>query len=224
MSSNGERDGSVVPSELSILTDLYNDEADRDAIRRAYYKSASGDPETYPVQFAVLLTANAQLLKSYPGMLRKVFETETKKLVEGAAMLAKTLPDREKIAELARHAREIRDAYKSLNSRGWLPEPLLHKWGIRLGIAAIVGVIAFLAGELNASHQANDRIEAVVNAMPAASRVPLYLTGQGGGISLGRITAADGRSESQGIIIRPGHLKFGQPTFSTDGNALVPIQ
>jgi hypothetical protein len=34
-----------------------------------------------------------------------------------------------------------------------------------------------------------------------------------------------GLSRFRGIIIRPGDLKFGQPTFSSEGgNALVPIQ
>jgi hypothetical protein len=54
--------------------------------------------------------------------------------------------------------------------------------------------------------------------------VPLYLGSHGGSIDLGPITAADGKSESQGFIIRPGSLKFGKPEFSTDGAALVPIQ
>ena len=79
---NGNGKERVVPTELSILTDLYEDEADKDAIRKAYYQSATGDPGTHPVQFAVLLTANAQLLKTYPGRMKKVFETEAKKLAD----------------------------------------------------------------------------------------------------------------------------------------------
>jgi hypothetical protein len=75
MSQNGK-----IPEELSILTDLYEDEADKSAIRHAFYDSATGDPNTQPVQFAILLSANAQLMKVYPGQLKKLMELETQKL------------------------------------------------------------------------------------------------------------------------------------------------
>jgi hypothetical protein len=47
------------------LLDLYSDEDDRDAIRKAYYGLAAGDSKTFPVQFSVLLAAHAQALKAY---------------------------------------------------------------------------------------------------------------------------------------------------------------
>ena len=64
MSSNGQADAAV-PSELNVMLDLYSDEEDRNAIRKAYHGLAHGDPKTFPVQFAVLLTAHAQALKAY---------------------------------------------------------------------------------------------------------------------------------------------------------------
>src|SRR6516164_10042245 len=64
MSQNGQTDRSV-PSELSVMLDLYADEGDRDAIRRAYFGLAHGDPSTFAVQFSVLLTAHAQALKAH---------------------------------------------------------------------------------------------------------------------------------------------------------------
>ena len=64
MSQNGQTDRSV-PSELSVMLDLYADEGDRDAIRKAYFGLAHGDPSTFAVQFSVLLTAHAQALKAY---------------------------------------------------------------------------------------------------------------------------------------------------------------
>ena len=64
MSSNGQADVAV-PSELNVMLDLYPDEGDRNAIRKAYYGLAHGDPKTFPVQFSVLLTAHAQALKAY---------------------------------------------------------------------------------------------------------------------------------------------------------------
>ena len=64
MSSNGQADAAL-PSELNVLLDLYADKEDRNAIRKAYYGLAHGDPKTFPVQFSVLLTAHAQALKAY---------------------------------------------------------------------------------------------------------------------------------------------------------------
>ena len=64
MSENGQTDRPV-PPELSVMLDLYADEGDRDAIRRAYFGLAHGDPSTFAVQFSVLLTAHAQALKAY---------------------------------------------------------------------------------------------------------------------------------------------------------------
>ena len=64
MSDNGQA-AAAVPSELNVMLDLYPDEGDRNAIRKAYYGLADGDPKTFPVQFSVLLTAHAQALKAY---------------------------------------------------------------------------------------------------------------------------------------------------------------
>ena len=64
MSENGQTDWSV-PPELSVMLDLYAEEGDRDAIRKAYFGLAHGDPSTFAVQFSVLLTAHAQALKAY---------------------------------------------------------------------------------------------------------------------------------------------------------------
>src|SRR6516165_9130203 len=64
MSENGQTDRSV-PPELSVMLDLYAEEGDRDAIRKAYFGLAHGDPSTFAVQFSVLLTAHAQALKAY---------------------------------------------------------------------------------------------------------------------------------------------------------------
>ena len=64
MNENGQTDRPV-PPELSVMLDLYADEGDRDAIRKAYFGLAQGDPSTFAVQSSVLLTAHAQALKAY---------------------------------------------------------------------------------------------------------------------------------------------------------------
>ena len=45
----------ALPSELNVMLDLYPEEGNRNAIRNAYYGLAHGDPNTFPVQFSVLL-------------------------------------------------------------------------------------------------------------------------------------------------------------------------
>jgi hypothetical protein len=64
MNTNGQADAAP-PSELSVMLDLYPEEADRNAIRKAYFGLAHGDPGTFAVQFAVLLTAHTQALKAH---------------------------------------------------------------------------------------------------------------------------------------------------------------
>jgi hypothetical protein len=64
MNTNGQAEAAA-PAELSVMLDLYSEEADRNAIRKAYFGIAHGDPGTFAVQFAVLLTAHAQALKAY---------------------------------------------------------------------------------------------------------------------------------------------------------------
>jgi hypothetical protein len=94
-----------------------------------------------------------------------------------------------------------------------------------------VAVIAFFLGYLSAARQAdararqdNARLVAAVAGLPTAASVTTYLRTKGGDIAIGPITNANGKSQTQGVIIRPGSLKFGKPEFSTDGAALVPIQ
>jgi hypothetical protein len=90
MSSNGQADAAV-PSELNVMLDLYADEEDRDAIRKAYYGLAHGDPKTFPVQFSVLLTAHAQALKAYqrPDLDIRKAQVDVSRLVVAVDTLAK---------------------------------------------------------------------------------------------------------------------------------------
>jgi len=210
------------PSELSILRNQYADQHDRDAVDKAFWHSATGDPETTPVQFAVLVAANAQLMKTYPGQLKKVFEQQTAATVKAL----EALPTPEQISELGKGMGEVRDAYHKLQAAsGMQQDSLLVKWAKRLAIGLIALLIGILIGQVNGIRQEDDRVERVINAQPAASRVPLWLAAHGGSISIGVIKSADGKSEQQGIIIQPGALKFAQPTFSLEGgNALVPIE
>ena len=56
------------------------DQAQRKQITTAHYSFAAGDPETFAVQFAVLLRAHAASLKLLPARLEKALSAETRKL------------------------------------------------------------------------------------------------------------------------------------------------
>jgi hypothetical protein len=75
-----------------------------------------------------------------------------------------------------------------------------------------------------AKQQAEEQVDRVIGAQPTANLVSSFLAKHSGNISIGRIISPDGTRETEGIIISPGDLKFGQPTFSKDGgNVLVPV-
>jgi hypothetical protein len=65
---------------LDLLLSGVKDQGQRKQITSAYYAFANGDPETFAVQFAVLLRAHAMSLKLLPGRLEKALGTETHKL------------------------------------------------------------------------------------------------------------------------------------------------
>ncbi len=67
---------------LDLLLSGVKDQAQRKQITSAYYAFANGDPETFAVQFAVLLRAHALSLKVLPERLQKALATETDKFTD----------------------------------------------------------------------------------------------------------------------------------------------
>jgi hypothetical protein len=65
---------------LDLLLSGVKYQGQRKQITSAYYAFASGDPETFAVQFAVLLRAHALSLKALPVRLEKALAVETHKL------------------------------------------------------------------------------------------------------------------------------------------------
>ena len=65
---------------LELLLSGVKDQAQRKQITSAYYAFANGDPETFAVQFAVLLRAHAISLKLLSARLEKLLSAETRKL------------------------------------------------------------------------------------------------------------------------------------------------
>lgn len=70
------------PPEFKLLLAGLTDEKDRRAVMNAYYGMADGDPNTAPVQFAVLLKAHTlALLKVAEGQVEVVKGAELVKAV-----------------------------------------------------------------------------------------------------------------------------------------------
>jgi negative regulator of replication initiation len=65
---------------LDLLLSGVTKEADRKAVTVAYYEFATGDPNTFPVQFAILLKAHAFALKVAPNRLQKTIAAEVHKM------------------------------------------------------------------------------------------------------------------------------------------------
>ena len=67
---------------LDLLLSGVRDQLQRNEITSAYYAFASGDHQTFAVQFAVLLKAHALSLKSFPARFQKAIATETNRLTD----------------------------------------------------------------------------------------------------------------------------------------------
>jgi hypothetical protein len=65
---------------LDLLLSGVKDQGQRKQITSAYYAFANGDPETFAVQFAVLLRAHALSLKALAVQLEKTLSAETRKV------------------------------------------------------------------------------------------------------------------------------------------------
>ena len=84
---------------LDLLLSGVKDQGQRKQITSAYYAFASGDPETFAVQFAVLLRAHATSLKLLPTRLEKAIGTEIHKMSDLVIAHQKSV---EKMASLIR--------------------------------------------------------------------------------------------------------------------------
>jgi hypothetical protein len=82
---------------LDLLLSGVKDQGQRKQITTAYYAFANGDPETFAVQFAVLLHAHATSLKLLPARLEKALGWEIHKVIDHVITHQKSV---EKMASL----------------------------------------------------------------------------------------------------------------------------
>jgi len=71
-----------VNPELELILSACKSEESRNAMRDMYYTMAAGDPKSFPVQFALLLTGHVSVMREAPDALRKVIAEEVQKIME----------------------------------------------------------------------------------------------------------------------------------------------
>ena len=62
---NAVQDGSKIPPQLELLLTGISDNGQRMAVVQAYYSLAEGDPNTWPVQFALLVKAHTLAMNRF---------------------------------------------------------------------------------------------------------------------------------------------------------------
>jgi hypothetical protein len=62
---SGAQDGAKIPPQLELLLTGISDNGQRMAVVQAYYSISEGDPNTWPVQFAVLIKAHTLAMNRF---------------------------------------------------------------------------------------------------------------------------------------------------------------
>ena len=93
------------PAALEVMLAGCVTDAERKAVREAFYTFAQGDPGAFAVQLAVLLTAHARALKTAPEAFRKAGERVSSEVVETIA--SHRLSVREAAAVLSKEAANV---------------------------------------------------------------------------------------------------------------------
>ena len=113
--------------ELEILLRGCATDAERNAVREAFYTFAQGDPGGFNVQFAVLLQAHARRLKCAPERLRKVLAAELTPVTDliasnrlavstSASAIARDAADiRDQVVQLAEFYRDLRELISKMH-------------------------------------------------------------------------------------------------------------
>ena len=105
---------------LDFLLAGVRDENQRKLVRSAYFAFASGDPNTFAVQFAVLLKAHALALKTAPTKLQRALTEEVHKvsdlLVAHRAYLESFSGPRPSDSDPASRGGELADAISQIQN------------------------------------------------------------------------------------------------------------
>jgi hypothetical protein len=164
--------------ELELIVSAYKSEALRDAMREMYYVMSGGDPKSFPVQFAMLLTGHISVIRQAPDSLRKVVSEETAKL----------------IAPLIAYQTSLRESVESIDSFKTVVTDELRSHRL-----ACDNQVAELKKVLKAGESVADRVDAKVNTLTSISTnlAFLYLL----------LAALFGSVGTYALLIFTGHIR-----------------
>ena len=100
------------PPELEFILSGCTTDHEQKAIAQAFHTFAQGDPGSFSVQFAVLLQAHSQALKSAPKRLGQAVATEFSNV--GDLLLAHKASVKEAGSAIAKHAVDWREEVEKL--------------------------------------------------------------------------------------------------------------
>jgi len=100
--------------ELELILSACKSEEARSAMRDMYYTMAGGDPKSFPVQFALLLTGHVSAMREAPETLRKVIAEEVQKIMGPLAAYQTSV--RESAAAVAAHSAVSAEQVESIKA------------------------------------------------------------------------------------------------------------
>ena len=160
--------------ELEIMLRSCANDAERKAVREAFYTFAQGDPGGFSVQFAVLLQSHARVLKSAPEQLRKALAMELTPVTD--LITSNRLALSTSASAIARDAAEIREQVAKLAEFNREFQELTSKMHQSEG-AAREKFVAGIARETNAIREAAESILFVTGRWILVAIFAVYLIG-----------------------------------------------
>jgi hypothetical protein len=100
--------------ELELILSACKSEEARSAMRDMYYTMSGGDPKSFPVQFALLLTGHVSAMREAPEGLRKVIAEEVQKIMGPLAAYQTSV--RESASAVAAHSAVSAEQVESIKA------------------------------------------------------------------------------------------------------------
>jgi hypothetical protein len=180
------RDPSAEKPELDILLNGFANDAQRKAVIEAFHTFAQGDPDSFNVQFAVLLEAHARALKSAPEWLRKAIAMELTQVSDLIVSHRSAMKD--SAAAIAKDASDIRDQVVLLSEFNQELRELVNKvQGSE--VAACESFLVLISREIKKIQDAAEAIISISEKRILLAILAVYLLGIGSyPVFLGMIT------------------------------------
>lgn len=160
--------------ELEIMLRGCVTDAERKAVREAFYVFAQGDPNGFCVQFAVLLQAHARVLKSAPERFRKAVAMELTQMTD--VIISNRSALRNSANAIAKDAADINDQVILLGEYNRELRELINKTR-ESEAAAREKFLTGIVRETNAIQDAAESILSISQRWILVAIVAVYLIG-----------------------------------------------